>query len=217
MGKNLSMTERVLRDLKHEIVNCTYSGDELITEACVSQKYGVSKTPAREALGHLCIEGFLEKLPHKGYLIKRISFVELQNLFQFRFILEAAAAELAVRYATTEDILRLESICRQADGMSDEMASRQYNEINHSFHLALAQTTRNPYIVSSLTNTLEQLRRTLTMDFRTSDAKALIAAHLEVVHAIQARDEERARNITRQHISAAQNRIYARQSYWVGP
>lgn len=104
MAKRQSMTERVLQELRNDIINWNYEENDMITEAEVSQKFGVSKTPSREALNYLCMEGFLEKIPNKGYLVKGISVTELQSLFQFRGILEKASAEMAIQYATDEEL-----------------------------------------------------------------------------------------------------------------
>lgn len=87
MAKRQSMTERVLQELRNDIINWNYEENDMITEAEISEKFGVSKTPSREALNYLCMEGFLEKIPNKGYLVKGISVTELQSLFQFRGVL----------------------------------------------------------------------------------------------------------------------------------
>ena len=103
MAKKQSMTERVLNELRNDIINWNYNENDMITEAEISQKFGVSKTPSREALNYLCMEGFLEKIPNKGYLVKGISVMELQSLFQYRGILEKACAEMAIQYATADE------------------------------------------------------------------------------------------------------------------
>ena len=104
MTKKQSMTEKVLQELRNDIINWNYEENDMITEAEVSQKFGVSKTPSREALNYLCMEGFLEKIPNKGYLVKGVSVTELQSLFQFRGVLEKASAEMAIQYATDEEL-----------------------------------------------------------------------------------------------------------------
>ena len=81
MAKRQSMTERVLQELRNDIINWNYEENDMITEAEVSQKFGVSKTPSREALNYLCMEGFLEKIPNKGYLVKGISVTEAYKVF----------------------------------------------------------------------------------------------------------------------------------------
>ena len=68
MAKRQSMTEKVLEALREDIINWVYEENDMITEAEISEKFGASKTPSREALNYLCMEGFLDKIPNKGYL-----------------------------------------------------------------------------------------------------------------------------------------------------
>ncbi len=81
--EKVSMTSTVLEQLRQEINNCLYVPGQFLTETEISQKFGVSKTPAREALNILCQEGLLVKIPRKGYILKQLSFSELQQLCQF--------------------------------------------------------------------------------------------------------------------------------------
>ena len=70
MSRKLSMTQRVVDQLREDIINWKYEENNIITETEIAKAFDVSKTPAREALTTLCMEGFLEKLPNKGYLVK---------------------------------------------------------------------------------------------------------------------------------------------------
>ena len=76
MAKRQSMTEKVLEALREDIINWVYEENDMITEAEISEKFGVSKTPSREALNYLCMEGFLDKIPNKGYLVRGLSVAE---------------------------------------------------------------------------------------------------------------------------------------------
>ena len=80
--KNLSTTESILDQLRNDINNFVYD-EQFITEAAISTRFQVSRTPAREALNTLCQEGILEKIPRKGYLIRKLSLSELQQLCQY--------------------------------------------------------------------------------------------------------------------------------------
>ena len=64
--KNLSTTESILDQLRNDINNFVYD-EQFITEAAISTRFQVSRTPAREALNTLCQEGILEKIPRKGF------------------------------------------------------------------------------------------------------------------------------------------------------
>ena len=120
MGKKLSITEKITNELRLELIDGVYYADAILTEQQISAKYGCSKTPARETLGILCSEGLLEKLPNKGYLIKRYTMKELENLLEYRSILERAIVSLAMERASVADISRVEMLCDKTDALSHE-------------------------------------------------------------------------------------------------
>ena len=66
MAKRQSMTEKVLEALREDIINWVYEENDMITEAEISEKFGVSKTPSREALKYLCMEGAAEPVSVPG-------------------------------------------------------------------------------------------------------------------------------------------------------
>ena len=65
MPQKQSMSDQVLYRLREDIVNCVYKPGEIITETEVAQRYGSSKTPAREALSTLCLEEYLQKFRYE--------------------------------------------------------------------------------------------------------------------------------------------------------
>ena len=75
-GHSISMTNAVLEALRNDINNCIYESGQFVTEAEISQKFNVSKTPAREALNYLCQEGLLDKIPRKGYIVKNCHLID---------------------------------------------------------------------------------------------------------------------------------------------
>ena len=205
----LSMTNTVLDRLRDDINNCCYAAGQFITEAEISQKFNVSKTPAREALNFLCQEGLLNKIPRKGYLIKQLSFAELQNLFQFRSILERASVELAIRFASDAELRQIEELSHRRVSMDDEDFYNRYNDLNVHFHLAIAQLSKNTYLVSSLQNVLNLLRRDLVIDVRSNLEKSL-DAHVILADAIKKRDLEQALRISTDQIEVVERRLYLR-------
>ena len=202
------MTERVLQELRNDIINWNYEENEMITEAEVSQKFGVSKTPSREALNYLCMEGFLEKIPNKGYLVKGISVTELQSLFQYRGVLEKASAEMAIQYATDEEMKLLEELAKEQIASIEGSSYQRYSEMNMQFHMSVAYLSRNPYLISALEAALNKLRRVLVKDWRSSGAKSLMEQHLKLVAALSARDTESAKHHVEQEMSGVEYRMY---------
>ena len=81
MAKRQSMTEKVLEALREDIINWVYEENDMITEAEISEKFGVSKTPSREALNYLCMEGFLDKRMDTSLL-----YISQQMISNIRFV-----------------------------------------------------------------------------------------------------------------------------------
>jgi len=202
------MTERVVRQLREDLINWKYEENAIITETEIANAFGVSKTPAREALTTLCMEGFLEKLPNKGYLVRGISVSELQNLFQFRLILEKAAVEIAIQNATDKDIEMLQELSRQ----STDKKELTYSEVNYNFHVYIAYISKNTYLVNAVKSVLTQLRRALVMDWKRVDAGHQLDHHAELCQAIKERDLEMARKIITEEIISTKQRIYFRET-----
>lgn len=209
-GHSISMTNAVLEALRNDINNCIYESGQFVTEAEISQKFNVSKTPAREALNYLCQEGLLDKIPRKGYIVKSLSLAEVQNLFQFRNILERASVELAVRYASEQELQTLSELARAKLDPAAEDIARQYHDLNNNFHISVAKLSRNPYLINALQNVLNLLRRDLFTDMRRNSLEKALEAHMLVAQAMIDRDLERALRITTDQIDVVERRLCIR-------
>lgn len=209
-GHRISMTNAVLEALRNDINNCIYESGQFVTEAEISQKFNVSKTPAREALNYLCQEGLLDKIPRKGYIVKSLSLAEVQNLFQFRNILERASVELAVRYASEQELQTLSELARAKLDPAAEDFARQYHDLNNNFHMSVAKLSRNPYLINALQNVLNLLRRDLFTDMRRNSLEKALEAHVLVAQAMIDRDLERALRITTDQIDVVERRLCIR-------
>lgn len=209
-GHSISMTNAVLEALRNDINNCIYESGQFVTEAEISQKFNVSKTPAREALNYLCQEGLLDKIPRKGYIVKSLSLAEVQNLFQFRNILERASVELAVRYASEQELQTLSELARARLDPAAEDIARQYHDLNNNFHISVAKLSRNPYLINALQNVLNLLRRDLFTDMRRNSLEKALEAHVLVAQAMIDRDLERALRITTDQIDIVERRLCIR-------
>lgn len=214
MAKRISMTERVTAALHRDITNGVYHSDSLLTENEVSQKFCVSKTPAREALSQLCAEGLLEKIPHKGYLLKRYSLRDVESLLQFRYVLETSGVELVIQLASDEDIAQLRRLCEEHAQLSEEEKVAQYITLNSQFHISLISMARNPFMTAALANTMDQLKLALAIDQAANPQEVQLKDHWEIVEAVEKRDVESAKALVGQFVSSIHGRIPSNQSKW---
>lgn len=195
MPKGLSMTDRVTEQLRYDITNGVYNSEYLITEYETSEKFGVSKTPAREALSQLCAEGLLEKIPRKGYFLKHYSPQDLKNILNFRYVLEMYGLELVCEQASDKELDDLLDLC---DRVNDSESPNQYVDLNYQFHIALISLGRNPFLTNALANALDQMKLalTLSLDYTSSYDVIRITDHAEIVRALKERDLEKAKKLS---------------------
>src|SRR5687768_9976969 len=102
--------DRVYRLLKQSLAECRLAPGEFVSEVELARRCETSRTPVREACSRLAQDGWITRLPHKGYLITPVSVRDLLQLYEYRKILECFAAEKAAQVASIDQLQRLASI-----------------------------------------------------------------------------------------------------------
>ncbi len=211
MGKKTTLTNMVLENMRNDLINWNYDIGDIITEQEVSSKYNVSKTPAREALTYLCIEGLLEKIPHKGYYVKGMSIKEVKNLFQFRAILEKGIVEILINNASDIQLETARDVSNKKISHNEKNVLMKYTQLNFEFHITLARLTRNPYLDVSLGQVLNQLGRALALDLKISDSNKILSEHENLINALFERNIKEAQEYVMRTCSLTESRIFEYQ------
>jgi len=156
-------SEIIFEKLKTEIINQEISLNELIDEQIISDKYGVSRTPIREALNKLVQHGYLIKYPRRGYIVKELKLNEYYEIVQLRYVLESGNINIIIKNCSDEQINTLHQFIQDKFVPYEE-----YNTINKRFHMEVAALTGNSYLCNSLENVFELSYRKLSMEYYNS-------------------------------------------------
>ena len=173
-----------------------------LREIELASALGVSRTPVREALWRLEVQGLVAHAPRKGMVIRSLEHQEVTELYLMREVLEGTAAGLAARHASQAEVLTLdEMVIDDADRLEDPDALARSNKV---FHEALYRAAHNRYLLQLLGG----LRASMSVLGRSSlhvegRPAAALAEHREIVQAIAAHDPETAEAAARKHIRAA--------------
>lgn len=94
-----SLTEQAYLALREKVITCELAPAADVKEAELAAMLEMSKTPVREAMGRLCLEGLMQAFPRRGYRVTPVTVKDMNNLFELRAILEGSAAGLAAKNA----------------------------------------------------------------------------------------------------------------------
>ena len=200
-AKNL--TAQVTEDLRRSIMDAEYMLGEALSESRLAEKYGVSRTPVREALTELQRQGLIAIRPQSGSFVFMPTAEDVAELCEFRRILEVSAIRLAHARRPEETLAQLRESLRAMERGLQTDDQRAYGYADSAFHQATVDNCTNTYLieayklVSGRLNTLRahnltnwhKLRNKITIEHRA------IAASFEKGDLMQAEE------IIDQHIS----------------
>lgn len=173
---NMSKVDMIYKQVRQDIINCKYGLDEVINEKVIAEKYGVSKTPVREAFTALVQEGYLVKYPRLGYFVKELKLEEYYQIVQLRFILESGIIRYIISSVDDKKIDSLNEHLKQK-----WVSYEDYYETNMNFHLAMARLLNNEYIYNALKHVFELNTRNLSLEFYNSVEGDIHRNHRELV------------------------------------
>ena len=183
------------------IDNGIYRPGDRLVESELAERFGVSRTPVREALQRLETQSMLKR-DGRSLIVATLDHNQLAELYTVRAELEALAARLAARHATPEEVRVLAGMVEDDRAiLGDPQAlARANRRFHHQIHLA----SHNRYLVQQL----DLVHRTMALMARTSLAaegrgETALAEHARIVEAIAAGDGAAADRALRQHISMA--------------
>jgi GntR family transcriptional regulator, rspAB operon transcriptional repressor len=168
----------------------------------------ISRTPLREALNRLALEGLVVLRPYRGYVVAQLTVADFRELCELRRIVESEAAALSALRATPQDIDELAARAKLEYTVGDEQTYVTYLRNNSAFHLALARCTHNSQLISAVMAALDHYQRPLYLGLEVGiDGEASTTEHVEVVSAVRNHDPDRARALMLLHIGRAETRV----------
>lgn len=202
--KRSTTTDDVRQRLADEIVLGQFPPGHRLDEQSLSLRYGVSRTPVREALKQLAVTGLVEARPHKGVVVAEISPEALALMFEAIADCEAACARHAARRMTATDrqmLADLHSLSHQAVVAGD---GERYDALNREFHALILRGARNSYLAETAQGLRHRVLPFRRAQFRRAERIGQsFAEHQQILDAILALDEEAAARAMRRHVAEA--------------
>lgn len=212
------LADEVCRKIADEIVLGRFRPNARLDETTLAEKFGVSRTPVREALKQLAIMGLVEYRPNRGTIVAEMTAEQLDQMFEAIGELEAACARhAALRMTEAERVGLCELHARGREAMrAGDMDS--YDALNRELHAAIIGGARNPVLsdmAARLRHRAAPFRRSQFHDIERIGAS--FEEHTHIVEAILAHDAAMAYRQMRAHLLSARSATSRLSPAWASP
>jgi DNA-binding GntR family transcriptional regulator len=202
------LREIVFDVLRQAIIDGTLEPGERLMEVQLAEALGVSRTPVREALRQLELEGFIVMVPRKGAYVADLSTKDVADVLEIRGALEALAASLAAERIEEEELELLERLLVESKEAAKAKDIEQMIKIDTRFHDILYQASRNKRLVQIVSNLSEQIQRYRTTSLAYPGRLIYtLKEHRLLVDALAERNADLASELAQEHIENVENVI----------
>jgi len=191
--------------LKQAIEDAVIAGEFLpgdrLDEISLAERFGVSRTPVREALLQLGAEGFIEVRPRRGAIVSVLSPTQLFEMFETMAEIESACGRLAARRLTPESDAAMEQAHRGCEKAAKDGDSEQYYAVNRTFHEAIYRASRNEFLAEEALALHKRLSAYRRVQLRARNRLLQsLQEHAGILEAIRAGDEQLAASRLHGHV-----------------
>lgn len=196
-----SLRGRVFHRIREDILSGKYEKDEELREITIGTELGVSRTPVREALRQLELEGLVKIIPNKGAYVTGISSKDIHDIYHIRSYLEGLCARWAAENITDEQIGQLEEILYLCDFHAKKEHMEQIVELDNKFHEIIYEAGNSKmleHVLKDFHHYVERVRKVSLSD----KARAVRSneEHAAILDALRAHDGELAEKLAHEHM-----------------
>ena len=202
------LREVVCESLRDAIRRGVLKPGERLMEIQLAEELGVSRTPVREAIRKLELEGYVIMMPRRGTYVASMSIRDINEIFEIRTALESLSNGLAAERITDEELESLPGRLVMSGGYVEEGNMDKIVETDIEFHDLLYRAARNSRLVGIISNLREQLTRfrTLSMSYP-GRLETTLEEHREIVEAIAEGDVKRAKKAAEHHMEMSEKTL----------
>ena len=200
--------DKLISDIRKEVSSGILKPGDQLEVTALAERFGVSRTPIREAIRTLVETGILETRPRKGSFVRVLSAKQLLDLFQVAAELEGMACRLAALSLTKENVEAIERGLAKCTQAAEAQNNAEYAMANLDFHTAIHNASGNDWLIEQLRQLQINLNSYRTMPYEIRGRlKKSTDEHKIICDAILSGDGEHACNLMRDHMMLQGKRL----------
>jgi len=197
----IPLRENAYELIKRMVLKGYFKPGERLIENQLSKKFGVSRTPIREAIRKLAAEGLVEITPKDGAKISKLTRNDIDEIYEIRDVLECFAAEKAASIITDKEVESLEKLLKDSENALLEKDMKRMAQIDTKIHNLFCKCCKNDRLIQLIEVLCTNITRHRELILETPDAgKEAIAGHREIINALKKRNKKAIRKSVHEHI-----------------
>jgi DNA-binding GntR family transcriptional regulator len=197
---DVSPVARAYEETRARILDGRYRPGAPLSELMLARTFGMSRTPVREILSRLHQEGWVERVPSRGYFVARVTLRAIQDSFAVRRLLEGAAASGAASQATPAEIAHLQHLVKLETAVDPADLAKSAGA-NRAFHQAVAAASHNQLAAELIAHCMATMDRVLALGVNALPLqRGTVAEHRAIVAKIARRDAAGAQTAMEDHL-----------------
>jgi len=199
-----SLHGRVFSHLENDILNGKYKTGESLIETKLSEELGVSRTPIREAIRQLELEGLVQFIPNKGAIVTGISSKDIDDIYTIRIAIEGIAARWAAENITETELKDMKEFLDLEEFYTHKNDLEQILKLDTKFHEIIFKASKSKPLMNMLRNFHHYVQKARTNTLALAGrAEETLAEHKAIYQAIFQKDAKKAEELTIKHVKKA--------------
>lgn len=204
-----SLRIRVFNAIENAILDGEYKDGDSLNELRLSKELGVSRTPVREALMQLELEGLVRNVPNKGAVVVGVTEQDIHDIYEIRIRIEGLAARLCAENITDDELRALEQIVDLQEFYLLKNDTEQIWKLDSDFHKIIYDASRSRPLRFTLSNFHNYIKKARDISVQTEGrAEKTVAEHRAILDAIKEHNGALAEKLTADHISNAEENLF---------
>lgn len=199
-----SLQSRVFSQLQNDILNGLYEPGDSLIEKKLSDELGVSRTPVREALRQLELEGLVQSIPNKGVIVKGVSTQDIRDIYTIRMLIEGLAARWAAEKITPKELEELKEAVELEEFYTVRNDNSHLLQFDTRFHDIIYRACKSKPLMHTLSTFHHYVQKVRKLSMSNPvRAMEVLEEHKAIMQAIIDKDAYKAERLTTEHIRNA--------------
>jgi DNA-binding GntR family transcriptional regulator len=196
--RHQTLREKILEMIRDAILKGTMKPGERVSEPELAERFGISRTPIREAFRQLESEGYLVVIPRKGAVVASLSERDIEEFYAIKILLEGFAAKMAAEKLTEKDIDKLESINERLKKIAADGDVKSFFRVHNEFHDLFIKAAGNEKLYEMINQLVMRFKRLrLASLSQPGRMEISVEEHCNMIEAFKNHDGERADSLVR--------------------